>query len=166
MEIMSLLHGGKTRQAYSEVKKLKKIPSHVGLVIGEDATNFKTKIIEAVRFLVELPEVSQISVFFRNTAIPLDNISAKIKTYQNWEVSTAFQQAMKSSTSLEESTIPFGKRLDFVVIYARSSSLCNFFPWTMDLATFALAGPLMNICPYSLVQSLHLYEDAEQRFGK
>jgi uncharacterized MAPEG superfamily protein len=165
-EISIIFSGGKKRAATAELKKIKKFPSHVAVVIGEDATGFKSQLVESLAFLTAIPEVVHISVFFKDTAIPLPNQSSKVSIYQNSDVAKAFREAMEANEPLETIHFPFEKRLDLVIVYSKSSSLCNFFPWHLDLTTFALAGPLVNLSPYSIAESLRVYQVNEQRFGK
>jgi hypothetical protein len=165
-EFLLILKGGKMRVARAELEKVKRIPGHVGLVIEQDPTDFRTEIVDTLAFMAKIEGISTISLFFKDKAIDLPDISPKIKTYRKWDVDAAFREVMEKNIPLGESTIPFEKKQDLVIIYSTNNSLCNFFPWNLDLTTFALSGPLPNLSPYSVVQGMKLYEETEQRFGK
>jgi hypothetical protein len=63
-----------------------------------------------------------------------------------------------------EIAVQFDEKPDLVVLYSRSSSLCNFFPWNLDPATFVLAGPPANLLPLSVVRAVGQYNRSVQRF--
>lgn len=164
-EIRLLIFGGK-RAAGLELKKLKKIPKHLAIVVDEENYHLKQKIAETVNFAAEIPEMEDVILFLKKGKEEFSFENKKIRVFRNEDVGREFISAMESKKQLEDLLEPFGTKLDLVVIYSRSGSLCNFFPWTMDLATFVFAGPAVKISPLSLIDSMASFEKAEQRFGK
>lgn len=163
-EIRLLVFGGK-KAAEMELKKLKKVPKHLAIVIDEQDHQLNRQITQTVNFAAEIPGMESVIVFQRRgKTLKFEN--PKIRVFGNDDVEPEFVNAMESKKNLKDLVEPFGARIDLVIIYSRSSSLCNFFPWTMDLATFVFAGPAVKISPLSLIESMVSFEKAEQRFGK
>lgn len=154
------------RAASRELEKVKKIPEHVAIVIDEKSSRFDGRISQAVDFLAGVPGVRHITLFFRHGKHSVTTHSEKVRTFVQDDVAVAFKDAMLSKSQIESVVKPLSGRLDLVVIFSRTPSLCNFFPWMLDLATFVFAGPVVGISPLALVDSFMYFEKAEQRFGK
>jgi hypothetical protein len=157
---------GRRRIAGEALRKIQRIPNHISLVISEDACKFSAQIAEVVDFLIEVPQISLISLFFRREIPKLLIDSKKVRVFHNEDVSPAFRKVMEARTPLTATSYPLDERVDLAVIYSRSSSMSNFFPWVMDLATFIIAGPVVNLSPPSVVRAMEQFEKTEQRFGK
>ena len=157
---------GGRRIAKHELARVKRVPEHVAIVVDEQSDRFDERISETVEFAAQVPGVRHVSVFFRQGRHGIACKSEKVRTFQSADVPSAFKEAMLSKSQIESIVKPFDVKLDLVVIFSRTPSLCNFFPWLMDLATFVFAGPVTEISPLALVNAFESFESAEQRFGK
>jgi hypothetical protein len=138
-------------------------PEHIGLVLDGVSPKFSVQIAESIQFLLDIPRVSWISVFLPSGDLPFQVSSPTIRVFYPSDVSRTFRELSEKDADY---AYPFEKPLDLVIVYSRSSSLCNFFPWTMDLTTFVLAGPIVNLSPASIVDGIVKYSGTEQRLGK
>jgi hypothetical protein len=164
-EIHSIIRG-RRRSAVLELQKLRIFPEHIALVLDDVSDAFCVPISETIQFILDIPQIFTISVFVGRGELPFSISSKKVRVFHGEDVTTAFQKVMESKAPLRSAPCPFETKLDLVIAYSRSSSLCGFFPWEMDLATFYLAGPVANISPASIVKGLGQYDRTEQRFGK
>jgi hypothetical protein len=164
-ELVNLIKG-RRRMAVADLLKLTDIPSHVAIVLDEDATKFRYQIAETLDFVTQIPQVSLITVFFRHSVPKISFPSQKVRVFQSSDVAPAFTTVMMTGADLASTSYPLDVKLDLVIVYSRTSSLCNFFPWNLDLATIVLAGPVVRISPLSIVNAFAQYGETEQRFGK
>jgi hypothetical protein len=143
-------------------------PSHVALVLDGVSDKLSVRISGAIEFLLGIPAISRLSLFLPVVDLPFTISSSKVRIFHAEDVPRSFHDLMKREGRLTEEAYrhPFTQPLDLVIIYSWSSSLCNFFPWTMDLAAFVLGGPITNMSPASIVEGLLEYVKTEQRFGK
>ncbi|EAY23720.1 hypothetical protein TVAG_120580 [Trichomonas vaginalis G3] len=143
------------------------MPSHIGIVFNsEQVDKYANKIQEVVDLASSIKDVHEISLFFTKNTLKLNFISDKIKVFTQDSVEQAFIQEMKKQSPIGSSSEPFKSPLDVVIFYCRVHSLCNFFPWRLDLCTLVYPGDIKICSKYSFYHSIAEYQKTEQRCGK
>lgn len=145
----------------------KKIPSHVGIVFNSDKVNqYAGQIQEVVDLASTISGINEISLFFTKDIPELKIMSDKVTIYSQESVQKCFLAEMNKKSAIESNLDPFRSPLDVVIFYCRVHSLCNFFPWRLDLCTLVYPGDIKICSKYSFYHSIVEFQKTEQRCGK
>jgi hypothetical protein len=144
------------------------IPPHVGLVLDGISDKLSVQVSEAIQFLLAIPRISRISLFLPSGDLSFSISSPNIQAFHDQDVPRSFLEHVAQDGALAPDAYryDFERLPDLVIVYSRSSSLCQFFAWAMYLATFILAGPIANVLPASIFEGILQSSNTEQRFGK
>ncbi|OHT10101.1 hypothetical protein TRFO_20735 [Tritrichomonas foetus] len=151
---------------YRKISQNVKSPISVALVIDEYSPSSNQKIIDSVNFLLNQSMIKNIVLFFTESPKSLNISSDKVTIFTASQNEEIFYDVMKRKVPLAETSQPFKDPLDLVIFFTRYPKLCNFFTWTLDLATLYFAGPISNMSPLVMMEAFKEFGHAEQRFGK
>ena len=142
------------------------IPSNIAIVIDEYSPVIKNQLVSTIRYLIDFSYIRHISLFFNGDPPLLTFDSPKVQILSSKQNDPTFLEVMESKKALSECYSPFPEPLDLVIIYSKYPQLCNFFTWTLDLATLYFAGPAVAISPLSVSCAFDMFCKEEQRHGK
>ena len=147
--------------------KFKKIPSHLAFVFNSKHPEKYTKNIQEILDLAQnIKGINEITLFFTQKPPQLFYERDRVNVFMESEIPFLFQKEMEQKQPLNTIIDPFKSNIDFVIFYSKIHSLCNFFPWKLDVTMFSYPGKI-NICSkYSLYKSFIEYQSTEQRLGK
>ena len=147
--------------------KFKKIPSHLALVFNtKHPQKYSANIQEVIDLAQNIKGVNEITLFFTENPPELTYERERFNVFTDSDIPKLFLKEMEENKSLSSSTEPFKSNVDFIIFYSKIHSLCNFFPWKLDVTMFSYPGKI-NICSkYSLYKSFVEYQNTEQRLGK
>ena len=158
---------GETQITEKTFLKFKKIPSHLALVFNSKHPEKYTKNVQEVLDLAQnIKGVNEISLFFTAKPPELTYDSDLVNVFVEKDISSFFLKEMKQKRSLSSIQEPFKSNVDFIVFYTKIHSLCNFFPWKLDVTMFSYPGKIDICSKYSLYKSFVEYQNTEQRLGK
>ena len=150
----------------SEISQCKKFPNHMAIVLDEYTPKHAQSLVKAVGFILDNTQIPYISLFFTEKPRNIPSFPDRVKVYEKEDVPESFKEAMETKKPLSEISTPFPVPLDLVVIYSKIPSLCDFFPWNLDLAILHFAGQIENLSELSLTEALIEFSSSEQRHGK
>ena len=147
--------------------RFKKIPSHLAFVFNSKNPKKYTKNIQEILDLVQnIKGINEITLFFTSQPPELTYERERVNIFTEADIKPNFLKEMQTKLPFNSIPDPFKSNIDFVIFYSKLHSMCNFFPWKLDVTIFSYPGKI-NICSkYTVYKSFLEYQNTEQRLGK